>query len=182
MPGKTKCFYQSIKKDKRVFSETIKWKTKKSPLSLNEAENTANRNVRVVQKSKVGCCCLSGNKNQCLETRTGEKKKNLWTVSKTINWCISKNEIKGILTGRKRSAGRKDNRIERQIARYRKTGTDIDTCRCFCPGAALMPLRCQKQVFPSETQVKVGIQHNLSQVLEQYGVRSCEVIIAEYVV
>lgn len=31
-------------------------------------------------------------------------------------------------------------------------------------------------------QANVGIQHNLSQVLEQYGVWSCEVIIAELIV
>lgn len=52
----------------------------------------------------------------------------------------------------------------------------------FCPGVALVSLECQKEVFPFEMQANVGIQHNLSQVLEQYGVWSCEVIIAEHIV
>lgn len=75
-------------------------------LSLNEV-NTANRNVQVVQKSKVESHCLSGNKNQCLEAGTGEKNPFELGVGRQID--MSQNEIKGILAGRKRSAGRREN-------------------------------------------------------------------------
>lgn len=46
---------------------------------------------------------------------------------------MSQNEIKGVLAGRKTSAPRRKetHTIERKIVWYRKSGRDIDTCRCI---------------------------------------------------
>lgn len=122
---------------------------------------------------KVGCCHLSGKKINISVWRQEQGKK---TFELGVGWQtdMSQNEIKGILAGRKRSTGRRENphdwKANSMVQKVRERHWHLQMH--FCPGVALDSLKCQKQVFPFEMQANVGIQHSLSQVLEQYGVWS----------
>lgn len=131
----------------------------------------------------IGMCKLfrkvKWNLIACLETKIsvwrqeqGKKKPFELGVGRQID--MSQNEIKGILAGRKRSAGRRENpndwKVNSMVQKVRERHWHLQMH--FCPGVALVSLKCQKQVLPFEIQANVGIQHNLSQVLERYGVWS----------